>query len=142
MGLLDAIVGQGEAAIADYVRRYELGPEQITDDEARRNYDTVAEQLGSEQYVDAAKEALSRFSPEQRLQLVELMRGEARRQDFSFPELHEDARLHEPQSLAGFFAHMERNRPGVLPQLLGSHPLAKAALAGIAAYGMKRLSGR
>lgn len=142
MSLLESIIGQGEEAVSDYLRRYDRGGTEISDEEARQHYGTVSSELEPEQYVDAAKEALGKMTPEQRIELVESMRSEARRQDFSFPELHEDSRLHEPQSLAGFFAHMERNRPGVLQQLTGSHPLAKMALAGIAAYGMRRLMKR
>ena len=63
-----------------------------------------------------------------------------------------DDRLQDPPSLAQATGRLYQQEPGLLGQLLGgggggtdvlSHPLAKAALAGIAAMAAKRMmSGR
>ena len=57
---------------ADFVNRYQTGQpwENISGDEALQNYKSVAGKLSPDQYQEAATEAISRLSPEQRQQLA------------------------------------------------------------------------
>jgi hypothetical protein len=151
MGILEGLLGGQGGALADLVKRFEGGgADAFSDQEAAQHYGTVAEQLPAEHYQQAAHEALSQLSPEQRSQLVEHLRDQARQQDVNFPGLHDEQRLHEPGMLSGLFGQMQQQQPGLLQQLLGggggggtfSNPIAKMAFAGIAAMGMKRLMGR
>jgi hypothetical protein len=154
MGILEGLLGgQGGGGLADIVKRFEGGgSDAFSDEEAARHYGAVAEHLPAEHYQAAAQEALSQLSPEQRSQLVDHLRERARQQDVNFPGLHEEPRLHEPGILSGLFGQMQQQQPGLLQRLLGggggeggggfSNPLAKMALAGIAAMGLKRVMGR
>jgi hypothetical protein len=150
MGILESLLGGQGGAIADIVKRFEGGgSDAFSDQETAQHYGTVAEHLPAEHYQQAAHEALSQLSPDQRSQLVEHLREQARQQDVNFPGLHEEQRLHEPGVLSSLLGQMQQQQPGLLQQLLGggggggfSNPVAKMALAGIAAMGLKRLMGR
>jgi hypothetical protein len=149
MGILEGLLGGQGGALADFVKRFEgRGSDALSDQEAAQHYGTVAEKLPAEHYQQAAHEALSQLSPDQRSELVEHLRDRARQQDVNFPGLHEEQRLHEPGMLSSLFGQMQQQQPGLLQQLLGgggrtfSNPIAKMALAGIAAVGIKRLMGR
>jgi hypothetical protein len=149
MGILEALLGGQGGALTDFVKRFEGGgADAFSDQEAAKHYGAVAQHLPAEHYQQAAQEALSQLSPDQRSQLVEHLREQARQQDVNFPGLHEEQRLHEPGLLSSLFGQMQQQQPGLLQQLLGgggggtfSNPVAKMALAGIAAMGLKRLMG-
>jgi hypothetical protein len=150
----------------DFVQRYEQGKpwEGISDQEALSRYRQVVPQLPRDEYVDAAQQAFARLTPDQRQQFLDMLRQGARQQSVNVPDLNRDGiddRLQEPRELAEMAARMEQQRPGLLEQLLGAsgeraagggsspdigallnNPLAKAALAGIAAMAARRfLSG-
>lgn len=156
MGLLDGLMGAigGPQGVGDFVQRFERGApwEGIADEEALDQYGRVSRALPPEEYRRAAEETFVRFSPEERRQFAEQLQQQARRQDFSFPDLLSGAetdRLQEPGMLAELTSRLHGAGPGVLRGLLGggggggalSSPLARAALAGIAAMAMKRFVG-
>jgi len=104
----------------------------------------VAQQLGPQEYRVAAEEAVSRLSPDERVELAEHLRQQARREDVNFPGLHETPNLEQPGVLASLMSAMHGQQPGILRQLLGGgggaqSNVAKAALAGIAAIGIKKV---
>lgn len=150
MGLLEGLVGaMGQQGAGDFIRRYERGApwDGIDEREALDHYGRVAGALEPEEYRQSAEEAFSRFSPEERRQLGEHLTEQARRQDFSVGD-PDQGRLADPRALADLTSHLHGAGPGVLRGLLGggrggalSNPLAKAALAGIAAMAMKRAMG-
>jgi hypothetical protein len=141
--------GKG-GGLADFVKRFEGGgSDAFNDQETAQHHGAVAEHLPAEHYQQAAEEALTQLSPQQRTQLVDHLREQARQQDVNFPGIHEEPRLHEPGMLAGLFGQMQQQQPGLLQQLLGggggggfSNPIAKMALASIAALGIKRMMGQ
>lgn len=157
MGLLDGLLGAigGQQGVGDFIQRFERGApwDGIDDKETLDNYGRVSRSLPPEEYRQAAEETFSRFSPEERRQFAEHLQQQARRQDFSFPDLVTGAgpdRMQEPGMLAEVTSRLHAAGPGVLRGLLGgggggsnalSNPLAKAALAGIAAMAMKRFMG-
>jgi hypothetical protein len=153
MGLLDGLLGaMGQQGAGDFIRRFERGApwDGIADHEALDHYGRVAGGLPPDEYRQSAQEAFSRFSPDERRQYGELLRAQARRQDFGLQDLEgQDDRLQDPGMLADMTARLHGAGPGVLRGVLGgggggalSSPLAKAALAGIAAMAMKRMMGR
>jgi hypothetical protein len=154
MGLLDTLLGGGSQKqnLQDFVQRYEKGRpwEGVSDEEATQHYTNVAQHLGPQDYRVAAEEAVSRLSPDERAQLAEHLRQQARQQDVNFPGLHETPNLEQPGVLASLMSSMHGQQPGVLRQLLGGSSgggtgaqanVAKAALAGIAAIGLKKAMG-
>lgn len=154
MGLLDGLLGaMGQQGAGDFIRRFERGApwDGLGDGETLDTYGRVAGTLPPDEYRQSAEEAFSRFSPDERRRYGELLRQQAGRQDFSFPDLDGDGRddrLQDPRTLAEMTSRLHGAGPGVLRGILGagggalSSPIAKAALAGIAAMAMKRVMGR
>jgi hypothetical protein len=153
MGMLDALLGgMGQQGFQDFTQRYDRGSpwDGIDDRETAEHYGRIAPQLGGDDYRQAAEASLSRLSPEERAQLVQQMQSNARRSDMNFPGLHGDGLARDPGMLAGVFSQMHQQQPGMLQQLLGgggggggafANPIAKAAMAGIAAMAVKKLMG-
>ncbi len=149
----------------DFVGRYEQGPPWagISDQEAVQRYQQVAPQLPPDVYQQSAQEAFARLSPQERAQFAQYLRQRAQQQNVQIPDLNRDGiddRLQDPAYLAQVTGRMHQQQPGMLDQLLGlgggsgagsgggaggddaailGHPLAKAALAGIAAMAAKRM---
>jgi hypothetical protein len=148
----------------DFVRRYDEGPPWagVSDQEAAQRYQQVAPRLSPQEYEESAQEAFARLSPQQRQQLGRYLQQQARQQGVEVPDLNRDGiddRLQDPAYLAHAAGQMQQQQPGLLGQLLGgapaggsgsaggsggvgevlASPLAKAALAGIAAVAVKRM---
>jgi hypothetical protein len=161
MGMLDELLGAGRREdYRDFVDRYDRGApyEGIDDDEADRRYREVAPRLSREDYEESAREAFSRMRPEERREFGRHLREEGRRRDAGFVDLDgdgiDDRMAEDPGVLAQVTARIHERRPDLLGQILGggrgdqggqgggqgalSNPLAKAALAGIAAMAAKR----
>jgi len=155
MGLLDGLMGAlGQRGAGDFIQRFERGApwDGVDDRETMDAYGRVAGVLPPEEYERSAEDAFARFSPEERRQFGRHLREQAHRQDFGFPDLDDDGqddRLQDPRTLARMTSRLHGAGPGVLRGMLGgggaggtfSNPLAKAALAGIAAMAMKRFMG-
>jgi hypothetical protein len=155
MGLLDGLMGAigGQQGAGDFIRRFERGApwDGIDDRETLDTYGRVSRALPPDEYRQAAEQTFARFSPDERRRYAEYVQQQARRQDFSFPDLVGDAspdRMQDPGTLAELTSRLHGAGPGVLRGLLGgggggalSNPLARAALAGIAAMAMKRFMG-
>ena len=160
MDLLGQLLGGGQRReeYQDFVNRYDTGApwDGISDQEARSRYQQVAPQLSPEMYQESAQEAFSRLTPQQRLQLGQHLQQQTRQQGYNIPDLNRDGiddRLQDPAYLAQATGQLQQQQPGILGDLLGGgggggqgmlqSPVAKAALAGIAAVAVKKMmSGR
>jgi hypothetical protein len=163
MDILAQILGGGQQRqqYQDFVNRYDQGPpwQGIDDREAYDRYQQVAPQLPPQMYQESAQEAFARLSPQQRMQLGQYLQQRAQQQGIGgFQDVNRDGvddRLQDPGYLAQATGRMEQQQPGILGQLLGGgggmggggsmleNPIAKAALAGIAAMAVKKMmSGR
>ena len=164
MSFLEQLLGGGQQRqeYQDFVNRYDQGEpwEGISDQEAMQRYQQVARQLPPDQYEQAAQDAFARMTPQQRRQFAQHLRQRAQQQQVDFPDLNQDGiddRVQQdPRALAQMTSRMHQQQPGMLEQLLGGgggggggagdllgNPLAKAALAGVAAMAAQRfLSGQ
>jgi len=168
MDMLGQILGGGQRReeYQDFVNRYDTGApwDGISDREAYDRYQQVAPQLPPQLYQESAQEAFARLTPQQRMQLGQYLQQQARQQGMGgFQDLNRDGvddRLQDPGYLAQATGRMEQQQPGILGQLLGGamgggmggmgggqgmleSPIAKAALAGVAAMAVKKMmSGR
>ncbi len=159
MDMLAQILGGGQRRdeYQDFVNRYDTGApwDGISDQEARSRYQQVAPQLSPEMYQESAQEAFSRLTPQQRLQLGQHLQQQTRQQGYDVPDLNRDGiddRLQDPAYLAQATGQLHQQQPGILGDLLGGggggqgmlqNPVAKAALAGIAAVAVRKMmSGR
>jgi hypothetical protein len=156
MGILDELLGGGQRQrdFKDFVGRYEQGhpSEGYSDQEVVERYRDVAHAVPPDQYAQAAQEALARLSPEERAAFVKMLQERAQARGTALPrqlgsepkdlgqaltDLHQTpGRLRD--LLGGGEAQAQAAGPGALTSILAS-PLAKAALAGIAAMVVKRV---
>jgi hypothetical protein len=155
MGILDELLGggQGKSGFEDFLKRYEQGhpSEGYSDREVMERYQQVAHEVPQEDYAQAAQEALARLSPQERAEFVKMLQERARARGVALPgQVGSD-----PKELGQVVTDLHK-KPGQLRDILGggnqpqgggssgglsdmlASPLAKAALAGIAAMVVKR----
>ena len=173
MDMLAQLLGGGQQRqqYSDFANRYDQGApwDGISDREAYDRYAEVAPRLPPQVYQESAQEAFSRLSPQQRMQLGQYLQRQSQQQGYGgFQDLNRDGvddRFQDPSFLAQATSRMEQQQPGILGQILGGalgggmggggmgrsmggqgmleNPIAKAALAGIAATAVRKMmSGR
>lgn len=159
MGLLDSLLGgdQGNQQ-RDFINRYEQGhpSEGYSDQEVMDRYSQVAPNLSPDQYQTAAQQAFGRMSPQERMQFGQQLQQYGGQRGMQFGGMPgSDTSYQDPNYLAQMTTQMHQQQPGVLGGLLGGggggaggglgqmmgNPLAKAALAGIAAMAVKNMMG-
>jgi hypothetical protein len=157
MGLLQDLLSNGQAQrlFTDFVSRYEQGhpSEGYSDQEVVDRYSQVAHSVPPDQYSQAAQEALSRLSPEERAAFVKMLQERAAAKGVSLPQRVEPDPGNLGQVLTGLHETPGRLRdilggggtpstdasgPSALTGMLAS-PLARAALAGITAMLVKKV---
>jgi hypothetical protein len=158
MGLLQGLLGSQREEFDDFVNRYDQGApwDGISQEEAVSRYQQVATQVPPDVYEQSAEEAFSRLSPQQRVQLGQYLRRQGRERNLPVADFDQDGiedRFQDPRQLARMTSQIDQRQPGLLGQLLGGgggtggqggmleNPIAKAALAGIAAMAVKRMAG-
>ena len=159
MGMLDELLagGQRQKEYSDFVDRYEQGdPSQgYSDQEVLKRYGEVSHAVPSDQYAQAALEALSKLSPEERAAFVKMLQERAAARGVALPrqvapkelgqvltDLHEKpGRLRDILGPGGAQPQEQAQESNPITDLLTS-PMAKAVLAGIAAMVVKRVVGR
>ena len=137
----------------DFVQRFDRGAPWtgIDDGEARSRYEEVSSQLTDDEYELSAREAFDRLDPQQRREMAQMLRQQGRQRQVDLGEFDrdDDDSLSDPRQLARMSRHVRNQQPGGLGALLGGggggaggmmgNPLAKAALAGVAAMAAKRM---
>jgi hypothetical protein len=152
---LESILGGGQGQkVQDFINRYQQGApaDGIDAQETADNYQQIAPQLPADVYRDSAKDAFDRLSPQEREQFTTWLQQRASQQGVSLPgQLQDPAAAQQvarsPSSMADALSRMQQDQPNVLQQLFGeggalSNPIAKAAVAGIAAMAAQRLMAR
>ena len=160
MGILDELLsgGQRQKDYGDFVKRYEQGApsEGYSDQEVLKRYGEVSHAVPSDQYAQAAQEALSKLSPEERAAFVKMLQERAAAHGIPLPRQVPP----EPKDLGQVLTDLHA-KPGQLRDMLGGgalpqeqaagsspitdilkSPMAKAVLAGIAAMVVKRVMGQ
>lgn len=148
--------GQGQSELQDFVNRFQQGSptEGYSSQEAVQRFQQVAPNLPPQEFQASAVEAFEKLSPDQRMQFGQMLEQSAQQQGVSVPQ---GAQYQNPQQLAQVVTDVHQQQPGLLTQLLGggggaqggqsgagmlSNPIAKAALAGIAAMAAQRMLSR
>lgn len=154
MGVLDSLLGQPQQRndYQGFVSRYEQGhpAEGYDDREVSNRYQEVAPRLSPEEYQLSAQEAFSRMSPRERMQFGQMLQQGQQAAGATPNDRNGDGvddRYQDPAYLAQVTGRMRQQNPGFLGQMLGSgqsgsvmsNPLAKAAMAGIAAMAVRRM---
>ena len=162
MNLLEMLMGNSQAreGFKDFLNRFEEGPpsEGYEDQEVLERYGEVAHKVSPSDYKQAARDAFGHLSQADREEFGQLLAGQAQSKRIDLPGL-------TPAQGQGFgdvdwlsnITSQIHQQPGLLRDLLGgltggdrgtsssggifSSPLAKAALAGIAAMLVKKVLG-
>ena len=161
MGILDELLagGKRQNEYKDFVSRYEQGApsEGYSDQEVLKRYGEVSHAVPPDQYAQAAQEALSKLSPEDRAEFLKMLQERAAARGVMLP----GKVASDPKDLGKVLTDLHE-KPGQLRDILGpgdgqlqgqasgsnpigdmlSSPMAKAVLAGIAAKVVKRVMGR
>ena len=138
---LGGLSGDQPDKLRDFSRRYQDGPpdQGYSDDEARESYGQLATRLPNDEYEQSAEAAFSRLSPEQRRQFGQWL------QERTGGQTNISA-TDDPRQLAQATSRVQQENPNLLQQAFGeggalSNPIAKMAVAGIAAMAAQRLFG-
>jgi hypothetical protein len=158
MGILDDLLagGQLQKQFKDFIDRYEQGDpaEGYSDQEVLKRYGEVSHAVPPDLYAQAAQEALSKLSPEERAAFVKMLQERAAARGVSLP----GKVAPDPKDLGQVLTDLHE-KPGRLRDILGpgaaqpqeqasasnpitdmlSSPMAKAVLAGITAMVVKRV---
>ena len=147
MGILDDLLGGGQRQkeYKDFVNRYEQGDpsEGYSDQEVLKRYGEVSHAVPPDEYAQAAQEALSKLSPEERAEFLKMLQERAAARGVKLPgKVAPDPKdlgqvltdLHsKPGQLRDMFgsgAAQQASGSNPLTEMLSS-PMAKAVLAGI-----------
>lgn len=161
MNFLESIFGGNREVEKDYrnfVDRYQQGSpsEGYSDEEVYDRYQQVSRQLPPDVYQESAQEAFSRMTPQERMEFGRYLQQQTRSSNMNFPDLNQDGiddRLQDPRYLAKATSQIHSSQPDMLGQILRgagsmmggqagnifSNPLAKGAMAGIAALAAQKL---
>ena len=161
MNLLEMLMGNSQTreGFEDFLKRFEDGPpsEGYSDGEVLDRYGEVAHKASSSEYEQAARDAFGHLSQADREEFGKLLAGQARSRRLDLPGLTpaQDQGFGNLDWLTNITSQLHQ-QPGLLREILGgltgnresassgsilSNPLAKAALAGIAAMLVKRMLG-
>jgi hypothetical protein len=155
LGFLQNLLGgQQRQQYQDFVNRYDQGhpSEGYSDQETVSRYQQVATQLPPDAYQQSSEEAFARLSPEERMEFARWLQSRAQQQNVSVPGMTggDLSRYQDPRALAQVTTQMHQQEPDMLTRVLTGqtgtaldNPLARAALAGVAAMAARRvLTGR
>jgi hypothetical protein len=150
---------QTREGFQDFLNRFEEGPpwEGYGDREVLDRYGDVAHKVSPSDYQQAARDAFGRLSEADREEFGRLLAGQAQRKRLDLPGLApgQGQGFGDLDWLANITSQLHQ-QPGLLRDILGgltgsretgtsggifSNPLAKAALAGIAAMLVKKVLG-
>jgi hypothetical protein len=161
MNLLEMLLGnsQTRGGFEDFLNRFEEGPpsEGYSDEEVMDRYGEVAHKVSPSDYQAAAREAFGHLSQADREEFGRMLAGQARDRRLDLPGLSpgQGQGFGDLDWLSNITGQLHQ-QPGLLRDLLGgltgnrettssggifSSPLAKAALAGIAAMLVKKFLG-
>src|SRR6476659_3863150 len=119
MGILDELLGGGQRQkeYSDFVDRYERGhPSQgYSDQEVLKRYGEVSHAVPADQYAQAAQEALSKLSPEERAAFVKMLQDRAAARGVTLPGKVAPA----PKELGQVLTDLHQ-KPGQLRDMLGA----------------------
>ncbi len=140
---------QQQQQLMDFANRYRQGdPTQgYSNEEATQRFQQIAPRLPAQEFQASAAQAFGSWNPQQRQQFGQYLQQQAQQQNVQLPQ-QQTSGYGDPSALAQLVTQAHQQQPGGLMQLLGgtggsgsvlSNPLAKAALAGIAAMAAQRM---
>jgi hypothetical protein len=156
MDVLKNIFGGGtpddyERRAQRYQQGYQGGQgryDDLDDDDVYDRYQRTLQHAPPEVVEQAHAEAFSRLPVDQRQQIVDQFRRAHQdpRQPFQYPQFSGGPDDYDPARLGRMAGQAQRQQPDLLQQVLGSggalsNPMAKMAMAGVAAMAAQRMMG-
>jgi hypothetical protein len=154
MDILRNVFGGGTPD--NYQQRYEQyqrghqsgGFDDIDDADVLDRYQRTLQHAPPDVVAAAHEEAFNRLPPEERQRIVEQLRraNDDPRQPYRYDGFTGGAQDYDPRRMGDMFGQAQRQQPDLLQQVLGpggamSNPLAKMAMAGVAAAVAGKLMG-
>src|ERR1700745_2597677 len=129
MGILDELLagGQRQKEYGDFVNRHDQGTpsEGYSDQEVLKRYGEVSHAVPSDEYAQAAQEALSKLSPEERAAFVKMLQDRAADRGVTLPVNVTP----EPKELGEVLTDLH-NKPGQLRDMLGDNAARQQQASG------------
>lgn len=120
----------------------------LDDNEVFDRYQRTVQQAPPDVVEQAHQEAFNRLPPAERQRIVDQFRQASNdpNQPFSYPGFTNGPQDYDPRQMGGMFRQAQQQQPDLLQQVLGpggalSNPMAKMAMAGVAAIAAQRLMG-
>jgi hypothetical protein len=161
MDLLERVFGGPDKRnqFQDFIDKFQKGSspyDDIDDREAVDRYGQIAPELSRDQYRESAADAFGRLSPQERSEFSHWLRNRASERGVSVPDYDlnddgiDDRMQNDPGELAEMTTRVREREPNLFEQILGKggtggrfdNPIAKIAVAGIAAMAASKLMGR
>jgi hypothetical protein len=134
-----------QGGLDSILAKFEQGQhDQVPDSQLHQSYEQTAAQLPRDQYVQAAEQAFSKLTPEQRAEFARMLQAKAGQ--YGVPAPQAQSAPTDPGGLASAVGEVHAQQPNLLQQMFApggtfSNPIAKAALLGITAMAAQRLMG-
>jgi hypothetical protein len=131
--------------LQDMLDKFNAGEhDQVSDSQVHESYGQVAAQMPQDQYVQAARDAFEKLTPQQREQFARELQQQAQQRGLDVPAAQNASP--DPATLASAVGQVHADQPNLLQQMFApggvfSNPAAKAALLGITAMAAQRLMG-
>lgn len=145
MTLLDIVGGLGRGDLQGLLDKFNNGQhDEVPDSQVHDSYGQVATQIPQDQYVQAARDAFEKLTPQQREQFADELQQQTQQLGVNAPAAQTASS--DPGSLASAVGQVHAEQPNLLQQMFApggtfSNPIAKAALLGITAMAAQRMMG-
>ena len=132
-----------------YQQGYQGGKyEHLDDNDVYDRYQRTMQHAPPDVVAQAHEEAFSRLPPQEQQQIIERFRraNDDPQQQFQYPGFTQRQSQFSPRDMGGMFQQAQRQQPDLLSQIMGpgramSNPMAKMAMAGVAAMVAGKLMG-
>src|SRR3954454_17219359 len=135
----------GHGNLEGLLKKFNTGQHnEVPDSQVHESYGQVAATMPQDQYVQAARDAFEKLSPQQRDQFAKELQAQTQQRGVPAPAAQTASS--DPGSLATAVGQVHADQPNLLQQMFApngvfSNPAAKAALLGITAMAAQRLMG-
>ncbi len=138
-----------EQRYQQYQQGYQGGNyDHLDDNDAYDRYQRTMQHAPPDVVAQAHEEAFRRLPPQEQQQILDQFRraNDDPNQQFQYPGFNQGQSQFSPQDMGGMFQQAQRQQPDLLNQIMGpsgalSSPMAKMAMAGVAAMVAGKLMG-
>lgn len=138
-----------EQRYQQYQRGYQNSNfDDMDDNEVFDRYQRTVQHAPPEMVAQAHEEAFNRLPPQEQQRIIDQFRraNDDSNQPFQYPGFNQGQGQFGPRDMGGMIQQAQRQQPDLLQQVMGpggamSNPMAKMAMAGVAAMAAQRMMG-